>query len=34
MSDKSLLDQWRDTAYDRELTKNQLETILEQVFHD
>ena len=26
MSDTSLLDQWRDTAYDRELTKNQLET--------
>lgn len=25
MSDKSLLEQWRTTAYNRELTKNQLE---------
>ncbi len=32
MSDKSLLDQWRDTAYDRELTKNQLETFWGQYF--
>lgn len=34
MSDKSLLDQWRDTAYDRELTKKSTGDILEQVFHD
>ncbi len=27
-----LLDQWRDTAYDRELTKNQLETFWGQYF--
>ena len=26
MSDKSLLEQWRETAYNKELTKNQLET--------
>ena len=32
MSDKSLLDQWRDTAYDRELTKNQLETFWSKYF--
>ena len=32
MSDKSLLDQWRDTAYDRELTKNQLETLWSKYF--
>ena len=25
MSEKSLLDQWRDIAYNKELTKNQLE---------
>ena len=33
MSDKSLLDQWRDTAYDR-VDKNQLETFWSKVFHD
>ena len=27
MSEKSLLDQWRDIAYNKELTKNQLEEI-------
>ena len=32
MSDKSLLDQWRDTAYDRELTKNQRETFWSKYF--
>ena len=26
MSEKSLLDQWRDMAYDRNLSKNELET--------
>ena len=30
MSEKSLLDQWRDMAYDRNLSKNDLE----QIFYD
>ena len=33
MSDKSLLDQWRATAYNRELTKNQLESFWGSYFN-
>ena len=32
MSEKSLLDQWRDMAYDRNLSKNELETIWSRYF--
>lgn len=33
MSDKSLLEQWRATAYNRELTKNQLESFWGSYFN-
>lgn len=33
MSDKSLLEQWRETAYNRELTKNQLESFWGNYFN-
>ena len=32
MSEKSLLDQWRDMAYDRYLSKNELETFWSRYF--
>lgn len=32
MSEKSLLDQWRDMAYDRNLSKNELETFWSRYF--
>ena len=32
MSEKCLLDQWRDMAYDRELSKEQLEKFLGSLF--
>lgn len=33
MSDKSLLEQWRETAYNRELSKTQLETFWGRYFN-
>ena len=32
MREKSLLDQWRDMAYDRNLSKNELETFWSRYF--
>ena len=32
MSEKSLLDQWRDMAYDRNLSKKELEKFLSRYY--